>query len=62
MEENIESTVSLSDEIFADGLNSTNCAKSLVTRSIENLVKELFVLHEQTKNAQIKVTKSLDFL
>ena len=30
-------------------------------RNIENQVKELFILNEETKNAQIKVTESLEF-
>ena len=30
-------------------------------RNIENQIKELFILNEETKNAQIKVTESLEF-
>ena len=30
-------------------------------RNIENQVKELFILNEETKNAQIKVSESLEF-
>ena len=30
-------------------------------RNIENQVKELFILNEETKNGQIKVTESLEF-
>ena len=63
VKENAESTGSLSDEVFSDGLNSPECAKILVNclRNIENQVKELFILNEETKNAQIKVTESLEF-
>ena len=52
----------MSDEVFTDGLNSPECAKILVNclKNIENWVKELFVLNEETKNAQIKVTESLE--
>ena len=51
----------MSDEVFPDGLNSPECAKILVNclKNIENWVKELFALNEETKNAQIKVTESL---
>ena len=50
-------------EVFSDGLNSPECAKILVNclRNIENQVKELFTLNEETKNVQIKVTESLEF-
>ena len=60
---NAESAGSLSDEVFSDALNSSECAKIFVNclRNIENQVKELFVLNEETKNAQIKVTESLEF-
>ena len=63
VKKNNESAGSLSDEIFSDGLSSSECAKILVNclRNIENQVKELFVLNEETKNAQIKVTESLEF-
>ena len=52
----------MSDEVFTDGLNSPECANILVNclKNIENWVKELFVLNEETKNAQIKVTESLE--
>ena len=45
VKENVESTRSLSDEVFSDGLNSLECAKILVNclRNIENKIKELFV-------------------
>ena len=61
--ENTESTGSLSDEVFNDGLNSPECAKILLNclRNIENEVKELFVFNKETKNVQIKVTESLEF-
>ena len=63
VKENAESTGSLSDEVFSHGLNSLECAKILVDCliNIENQVKELFILNEETKNAQIKVTESLEF-
>ena len=61
IKENAESTGSLSDEVFSDGLIHPECAKVLVNylRNIENQVKELFILNEETKNEQIKVTESL---
>ena len=60
---NAESTGFLSDEVFSDFLNSPECTKILVNclNNIENQVKELFILNEETKNAQIKVTESLEF-
>ena len=60
---NAESTGFLSDEVFSDFLNSPECTKILVNclKNIENQVKELFILNEETKNAQIKVTESLEF-
>ena len=63
VKENAESTATLSDEVFSDGLNSLECANILVNclRNIENQVKELFVLNEEIKNAQIIVTESLQF-
>ena len=63
VKENAESTGSLSDEVFSDGFNSPECAKVLMNclRNTENQVKELFILNEGTKNAQIKVTESLEF-
>ena len=44
-------------------MNSQECAKILVNclRNIEKQVKELFILNEETKNTQIKVTESLEF-
>ena len=62
VKENAESTASLSDELFSFGFNSPECAKILVNclRNIENQVKELFILNEETKIAQIKVTESLE--
>ena len=49
VKENAESTGSL----FSDRLNSPECAKIQVNclRNVENDVKELFVLNEETKNA-----------
>ena len=63
VKENAETTGSLSDEAFGDGLNSPDYAKILMNclRNIINQVKELFILNEDTKNAQIKVTESLEF-
>ena len=49
---------SLSDEVFADGLNSPELAKLLVS----SFVKDLFKVNEETKISQIKVTESLDAL
>ena len=64
VKENAESTGSLSNEVFSNGLNSPECAKILENiekRNIKNQVKELFVLNEETTNAQIKVTEALEF-
>ena len=63
VKETAESTGSLSDEYLAMVWISPECAKILVNclRNIENQVKELFILNEETKNAQIKVTESLEF-
>ena len=63
VKENAESTGSLSDEVFGVGLNSPDYAKILMNclRNIINQVKELFILNEETKNEQIKVTESLEF-
>ena len=63
IKENAESTGSLSDVVFSNGLNSPERVKILVNclRNIENHVKELFILNEETKNTQIKVTESLEF-
>ena len=49
---NAESTRSLSDQVLSDGLNSPECAKILVNflGNIENQVKELSVLSEETKS------------
>ena len=64
MKKYTENTGSLSEEVFADGLKSPNCAIILVhcLLSIENQVMELFALHEQTKYTQIKQQESLDLL
>ena len=58
-----ESTGSLTDEVFSNGLNSPKWAKILVNclRNTKNHVKESFILNEETKNTQIKVTESLEF-
>ena len=60
--ENSNSTSSLPDDVFSDGFNSPECTKILINclKSIEFLVKELFVLHEDTKISQIKGEKQLD--
>ena len=47
---------SLPDEFFSYKL-IINCLKS-----IENQVNELFTFHEETKESQIKVTESLEFM
>ena len=59
-----DSFSSLSNEIFKDGLNSSELAKLLVwsLRNIEVQVKDLFQVNEETKISQIKVTESLDAL
>ena len=45
-------------------MNSPECAKileNIENRNIKNQVKELFILNEETTNAQIKVTEALEF-
>ena len=56
VKENVESTCSLSDEVFSDGVNSPECAKILVNglRNVENQVKELFVLKKKPKTRKFK--------
>ena len=58
LREQSDSLISLSDEVFADGLNSPELAKLLVS----SFVKDLFKVNEETKISQIKVTESLDAL
>ena len=60
--ENSASFSSLPD-VFSDGFNSPECAKILINclKSIELQGKELFVLHEDTKNSQIKGAKAVRF-
>ena len=55
---------SLPDKDFSDDLNTPELAKLLVNylKSIDNQVKELFTSHEEAKESQIKVTKSLKFM
>ena len=57
-----DSLSSLPDEVFSDGLNSSELAKLLINclKSIENQVKELFTFHEEAKESIIKVTESLE--
>ena len=64
LQEQSNSLSSLSDEVFADSLNSPELAKLLVCslRNIEAQVKDLFRVNEETKISQIKVTESLDAL
>ena len=64
LREQSDSLISLSDEVFAEGLNSPELAKLLVCslRNIEAQVKDLFKVNEETKISQIKVTESLDAL
>ena len=59
------------DDVFADGLSSLSCAKVLANclRKIERKVNELYTLHKDMKNSQIKgekklqsATESLDYL
>ena len=58
------SIASLPDEVFSDGSYSPELPKLLVSclKSIENQVKELLTFHEETKENQIKVTESLEFM
>ena len=62
--EQSDSLSSLSDEVFADGLNSPELAKLLVCslRNIEAQVKNLFKVNEEAKISHIKMTVSLDAL
>ena len=64
LQEQSDSLSSLSDEVFADGLNSPELAKLLVCslRNIEVQAKDLFKINEETKISQIKVEESLDAL
>ena len=64
LREESDSLSSLSDEVLADGLNSPELAKLLVSslRNIEAQVKDLFKVNEETKISQIKLRKSLDAL
>ena len=64
LQEQSDSLSSLSDEVFADGLNSPELAKLLVCslRNIEVQAKDLFKINEETKISQIKVAESLDAL
>ena len=64
LREQSDSLSSISDEVFADGLNSPELARLLVCllRNIEAQVKDLFKVSEETKISQIKVTESLDAL
>ena len=64
LREHSDSFSSLSDEVFADGLNPPELAKSLVwsLRNIEAKVKDLSKVNEETKISQIKVTDSFDAL
>ena len=64
LREQIDCLSSLSDEVFADDLNSPELAKLLacLLRNIEAQVKDLFKVNEETKISQIKVTESLDAL
>ena len=54
----------LPDDVFSNGFNSPKCTKILINclKSIEREVKTLFVLHEDTKNPDIKGEKQLDSL
>ena len=48
------SSSSLSDETFQDGLHSQDCSKIICNclKQIEGNVKKLFELHEECKNAR----------
>ena len=62
--ENSDSASSLPDDVFSEGFDSPECGKILINclKSVELQVKELFVLHEDTKNSEIKGEKQLDSL
>ena len=61
LREQSDSLSSLSDEVFAGGLNSPELAELLVCslRNIEAQVKDLFKVNEETKISQIKIAESL---
>ena len=56
LQEQSDSLSSLSDEVFADGLNSPELAKLLVCslRNIEAQVKNLFKVKEEAKYLKLK--------
>ena len=59
-----DSLSSLPQQRLFSSFNSPELAKLLVNclKSIENQVKELLTFHEETKENQIKVTESLEFM
>ena len=59
-----DSLSSLPQQRPFSSFNSPELAKLLVNclKSIENQVKELLTFHEETKENQIKVTESLEFM
>ena len=59
-----DSLSSLPQQHPFSSFNSPELAKLLVNclKSIENQVKELLTFHEETKENQIKVTESLEFM
>ena len=63
-ENSANSLSDLPDEIFEDGLNSPECAKIFFNclKRIESDVKKLFEVQAESKQAQIKVTESLQSL
>ena len=64
VKEHSDSLSSLSDEVFADGLNSPEIAKIFLNtlRNIETQVRDLFKQNEESQTSQIKVTESLNEL
>ena len=59
--DNSDNDSSLPHDAFSDGFNSPECAEILIN-CLKVKVKELFVLHKDTKNSQIKEEKQLDSL
>ena len=63
-ENSANSLSDLPDEVFEDGLASPDCAKIFFNclKRIESDVKKLFEIQAESKDAQIKVTESLQNL
>ena len=60
--ENRDTASSLPHDVFSDDFYSPECAKILINclKSIKLQLKELFMLHEDTKKSQMKGKKQLD--